>query len=219
MLSGLLTERLEKMRIHVPIEREETLVLGLIATRELSVSPLLRERLPEPMKASLHLIQPFSGTSRHEQRVVVLQLVHAERLDQAASRLFAHRVDHIASGLQSSASHELVIKSGFLLLHLFQHVFGDRLVGSLFERVHQVLHLVEIAEDQRAERVAQRLHALQQRSDLHIEGENRSDTFDLVVFLEERAQLENGSQAARGLDVLMRALDFFGSVQRGDKPA
>lgn len=78
MLFGLLAERLEKVRIHVPIEREETLVLGLIATRELSVSPLLRERLPEPMEASLHLIQPFSGTSRHEQRVVVLQLVHAE---------------------------------------------------------------------------------------------------------------------------------------------
>ena len=219
MLLRFLAERLQQMRIHVPIEREKTLVLGFIAIDQSVLWPLLRQRLPEPVESTLHLIQTFSSTAWLEKRLVVLQLVHTKRLNQSVSRLFAHRVDHIASCLQTSACYELVIESCFLFLHIFKHIFGDGLIRAFFERVHQVLHLVEIAEDQRAERVAQRLHALQQRSDLHIEGENRSDTFDLVVFLEERAQLENGSQAARGLDVLMRALDFFGSVQRGNKPA
>ena len=218
MLLGLLAEGEEEVRVHVPVEREQALVLGLVAIPQLSASPLLRELLPEPVEAPLHLVQTLSGTSRLEQRVVVPQLVQTERLDQSVARLFAHRVDHVAGGLQPAARHQLVVEPRLLLLHVLQHVFGDRLVRALFERVHQVLHLVEIAEDQRAERVAERLHALQQRSDLKGRSDGRADTLDLAVLLEERAELKNGAQAARGLDVLVRALDCLSGVQRRNKP-
>ena len=167
MLLRFLAERLQQMRIHVPIEREKTLVLGFIAIDQSVLWPLLRQRLPEPVESTLHLIQTFSSTAWLEKRLVVLQLVHTKRLNQSVSRLFAHRVDHIASCLQTSACYELVIESCFLFLHIFKHIFGDGLIRAFFERVHQVLHLVEIVENQRAERVAESLHSLQEHSDLN----------------------------------------------------
>lgn len=176
MFFGSVTEKLKEMRIHMPIEREETLILRLITVIHLFSSHLLSQCLPEPMETTLHLFQTLSCWFRTEELFIILQLVGAEGSDESIPCLYTHRFNHLfltpsyhsykTCCLKTTACHQLIIESIFLILQCIQHILCDRWWGASIEGVDQILHLFKITKNGSAESISKDLYTLQKNTDL-----------------------------------------------------